>query len=544
MLNYAKYVSTRQTPQSEAVLGKNQVQNTAGGFVFALDKWGRLDRFLILGCDGGTYYASEKTLTKENAKCILDCLQEDGARTVAKIVEISESGRAPKNDAAIFALALAMSYGDVPTKQAAAASLSRVARIGTFFFQFVDSISELRGLGKIVHRALQNWYLQMEPRALAYQVCKYQQREKWSHRDVLRLCRPKAEGDHQEIFKWIVKGWDTMSGVPPSDALLPIWATEHAKRASSARQVAHLIRDFRLVRECIPTQWLKEPEVWEALLEEMPLGAMIRNLATMTRIGLITPMSNALRKVLADMSNVERLRKARIHPVNVLSALKTYAQGHGEQGQNSWNPLSQVVDGLDGLFYNSFQNVEPSGKRMYLACDVSGSMWPGWFNRYLAQDKDLRKRFKLSGLCPGLLAGAMALVTARVEPNWYMAAFHDDMVPFAPSPRQRLDDFCTMMEKLPWGRTNCALPMLHAAREKIPVDCFGIYTDNETWYGDIHPFQALRDYRQKMGINAKLVVIGMTATGFSIADPSDTGMLDVVGCDSATPALIADFARS
>jgi 60 kDa SS-A/Ro ribonucleoprotein len=33
----------------------------------------------------------------------------------------------------------------------------------------------------------------------------------------------------------------------------------------------------------------------------------------------------------------------------------------------------------------------------------------------------------------------------------------------------------------------------------------------------------------------------MTATEFSIADPSDAGMLDVVGFDTATPQLITDF---
>lgn len=38
-----------------------------------------------------------------------------------------------------------------------------------------------------------------------------------------------------------------------------------------------------------------------------------------------------------------------------------------------------------------------------------------------------------------------------------------------------------------------------------------------------------------------MVVVGMTSNGFSIADPNDAGMLDVVGFDSAAPALIADF---
>jgi 60 kDa SS-A/Ro ribonucleoprotein len=38
------------------------------------------------------------------------------------------------------------------------------------------------------------------------------------------------------------------------------------------------------------------------------------------------------------------------------------------------------------------------------------------------------------------------------------------------------------------------------------------------------------------------VVVGMTSNGFTIADPDDPAVLDVVGFDTATPAVIADFA--
>lgn len=65
----------------------------------------------------------------------------------------------------------------------------------------------------------------------------------------------------------------------------------------------------------------------------------------------------------------------------------------------------------------------------------------------------------------------------------------------------------------------------------------------KTWAGRIHPAQALRNYRQKFGIPAKLVVCGMTATEFSIADQNDAGQMDVIGFDTATPQVIADFAR-
>jgi len=93
------------------------------------------------------------------------------------------------------------------------------------------------------------------------------------------------------------------------------------------------------------------------------------------------------------------------------------------------------------------------------------------------------------------------------------------------------------------GGTDCALPMAAALQNKWEIDTFCIYTDSETWVGRIHPFQALQQYRQSMGINAKVVVIGMTSSGFSIADPSDAGMMDVVGFDTATPQIISDFAR-
>ena len=96
---------------------------------------------------------------------------------------------------------------------------------------------------------------------------------------------------------------------------------------------------------------------------------------------------------------------------------------------------------------------------------------------------------------------------------------------------------------LPFGGTDCALPMLYAQAREREIDTFVIYTDSETWAGDIHPAQALRDYRRASGIDARLVVVGMVANGFSIADPADPGMLDVVGFDTATPQLISDFAR-
>ena len=58
----------------------------------------------------------------------------------------------------------------------------------------------------------------------------------------------------------------------------------------------------------------------------------------------------------------------------------------------------------------------------------------------------------------------------------------------------------------------------------------------------VHPKEALNQYRERTGIPAKLIVVGMVSNGFSIADPNDGGMLDVVGFDTAVPQIMADFA--
>ena len=97
---------------------------------------------------------------------------------------------------------------------------------------------------------------------------------------------------------------------------------------------------------------------------------------------------------------------------------------------------------------------------------------------------------------------------------------------------------------LPFEGTDCALPMIWAREHKLNVSGFITYTDSETWAGNIHPAQALRQYRSEFVRDAKAVVVGMTSNGFTLADPNDRGMLDVAGFDMTVPAVIADFVRS
>ena len=297
----------------------------------------------------------------------------------------------------------------------------------------------------------------------------------------------------------------------------------------------------------VPSQHLDKPEVWEALAEHMPLTALVRNLATLTRVGVIAPMKSAwVCERLNAIGNARTEDFTRIHPINVLSALLTYRSGKGARGSNTWTPVPQVVDALDQAFDQSFATAPQTNQRFYLGIDVSGSMASG-------------EVAGVPGLTPRMAAAAMTMAIARREPNYYIAGFANGgvgyrlgfmraggptMAPLSITASDSLNDAMHKTQALDFGATDCAFPMLDALEKKIPVDVFVILTDSETWAGPVHPAEALRKYRQEMGIPAKLVVVAMVSNEFTIADPQDAGMLDVVGFDSAAPALIADFAKT
>jgi 60 kDa SS-A/Ro ribonucleoprotein len=511
-------------PQPE----KNQVKNWAGGYVYAIDPWARVDRFLILGSEGGTYYAGERTLTAENAKHLADRVREDGVRVVERIIEISTSGRAPKADPAIFALAMCAGWGDEQTRRLALTrGLHLVCRTGSHLLQFASYVEQFRGWGRGLRRAIANWYDAKSIDDLAYQVLKYQNRYGWTHRDLLRVSHAETLDDTRNaIYRWA-------AGKGNVEQVRLIDAYEQAKcmQGIDADAMAAFVREHELPREAIPSEWLREPAVWEALLVQMPMTAMLRNLATMTRVGLLTPASQATHLVMERLGDADRLRKARIHPVNALTALLTYKSGRGMRGDNVWKPVNSIVDALGEAFYATFGNVPASDKPMLVGLDVSGSMGCGMVAG-------------VPNLTPRMATSAMSLVHARTEAMCEVMAFSDRFMPLNVRKNERLEQLVQRTQGLPFMRTDCALPMLYALENRLHVNTFVIYTDNETWAGNIHADEALCRYRQWSGVDAKIVVAGVTATGFTLADPKDAGMLDVVGFDSAMPNLIADFIRS
>jgi 60 kDa SS-A/Ro ribonucleoprotein len=199
------------TPQSEQAETR-QVPNNAGGWPFQIGDKQRVLRFLILGTDGGTYYVSERDLTKDNATVILRMAETDGVELVKLILDVSQAGRAPKQNPTLFALAACAASSDSLTRQAAFKAIPLVCRTGTMLFIFARYVEQFRGWGRGLRKAMGDWYLTPSVDQVAFQSVKYRQREGWSHRDLLRLAHPKPgleERSRRELFDWICRGTGT-----------------------------------------------------------------------------------------------------------------------------------------------------------------------------------------------------------------------------------------------------------------------------------------------------------------------------------------------
>lgn len=516
----------KNTPQRESLPFKDMVKNEAGGYVFAIDDWARLKRFLVIGNEGGTFYETERKLTLDNAACIRRCLQADGKRTVETIVEVSHGGLAPKNDAAVFALAVATKLGNDETRKLAFAALPKVARIGTHLFQFTEAREAIGGgWGRAMRKAISEWYDRPDR---VMQTLKYQQREGWAHRDLLRLSHAK---DTTGVFDAVGKPYPkhakrsepkSWKEIPEAEGYLKVQAAQTAKEAAA------LIAQYKLPREYVPTQFLTEAPVWDALLPHMPLGALVRNLGNLSKSGLLVPLSDAAKLVSSKLADEAQIKKSRLHPFAIMLASKVYASGKSVKGSGTWKAVPQVITALDSAFDLAFHNVEPTGKRFLLAVDVSGSMWHPQYNPGRV-------------IMPSECAAVIALATARVEPNYYTMAFSTKFQDVGITAQDTIPTTLKKITNMEFGGTDTSVAINWARQYKIPVDVFVILTDNATWAGQTHTCQALQQYRQALGIPAKLAVVAFTATGNSIADKDDAGSMDFVGMDASLPQALAAF---
>ena len=608
-----------------------------------------VNRYLVLGGakDMGNYYKQADDVSHECALSVLQMIRSPDASQFVQLCDllkaVSIGGRAPKQEPVLLSVAAAIVFAkNAQEKEIAFETAKACIRIPTHMFMLAGFVRDLsmakpqnkgKGWGAGFRRTMAHYYLSHTGRELAFHMTKYQNREGWTHADMIRMLhinpttladdgarlmfdyvmmkyarKPKTPSEKtlatlasQNVaivpnpFKPLTKaefveklnaistpqiptsasssapaiaattataqkpGSQTVaskvagfvsaltsvmpssaSAAKPADAAVKPdeddtfvvitgeddeAGSSQKKKGSSQSQLQQvafllkhlhaiheagekkdvplacaLIRSGRLVREHVPTTLFGSKEIWMTLLETMPLEALLRNLGKLTQIGVAAEKH---REIVVRLTNQAEVLKARIHPIKVLVASKVYTNGCGDSGSLTWTPNAYIGVALTDLFRISYGAVTPTGKRIMLGIDVSGSMSSPVLGSKVLTCRDA--------------SIAMALLYLETETNVSAVAFSNTLTDLlAPSSRNRLTRGMTLQQALAatngmaFSSTDCVLPIQHAIKHNLQIDAFIVITDNETYAPNEHPQNALIRYRELTGIQAKLIVLGMT----------------------------------
>lgn len=498
--------------------------------VYSITPLEQFKRFLVLGTENGTYYVNNIDLTKQTINCITSILDSENRELLLTIIlEFEELNKCKKKDNLLFTLAHCCMYKTqepsfLDFRRKAYSIALKICKIPTNLFLFINFCKVIHksnsGWNNLHKKHISSWYLNKTPEELVYLVTKYNNRNNYTHRDVLRLCHPKT--DNQElnnIFKYLVNKLTDYTVIDYINDYEKLKSTKEPETAIK------LIEKRNFVREHVPTQLLNNKKIWKALLPKMPLMAMLRNLNKMTNLNLFEEPS-VLQHVITVISNKDIRKKAKIHPMHLLITLKMYSSGNSRQ--LNWIPNQKIVDCLDTAFYDMFTEVTPTGKRIILCLDVSGSMtYSGCFGT--------------DAIMPIEVETALSMIYLATEKNVDIMGFSKNFIPLDISPRRRLDDNLKSINNLPFSSTDISKPFTWALEQKKEYDAFIVITDNETNCNRINPIDAFKKYKNLMQLpETKLIVLATSVSDFSIG-PTNKYILNVCGFDENVCTIMNDF---
>ena len=554
-----------------------------------------ITRILIFGTKNNKYSSNMKELDEETKIYLENQIQAgNGFEILDCVKEIYKNSRAPKQDTTLMVHAMLCRAEDEKLRVASLEFLKNYRTISHLYTwkKFHANIGGSKGFGRAVKRNLNEWILNKEPQELAYQITKYVNRGDWGIADFLKcihtktgtgddrganavvganavganavganaVCETKKSKKHLNlpatpidlVLRYAVEGYAAMDKLAQKYNLimdktyLYLRAIEFAKTKPLIDQsnidfLIRLIHKFRLTREQVPTNSLALGNVLTALLCDenktkitMPLTALLRNLANMTRLDVFEDI-DVLSILTSHLTNKDIITKAHIHPVSVLTTWFTYRIGSSKKSKHTWCPVPAIIDALEEMFYLSFSNVASMDKKLCFLIDCSGSMGS-------------------DSLCEGITnaeaAALLAMIFARGTNSsgnkhaFYLFSSGDNTGLFNVSDviheNAKFEEVLNAVQRSDWASTDISKGILFAKEQKIAYDGFVVITDNDVNTG-IKPSIALQEYRNEMQIDAKLAVVATQLSDYSIADPSDKGMLDICGFDSYGPKILHEF---
>nr|CAB3267268.1 60 kDa SS-A/Ro ribonucleoprotein-like [Phallusia mammillata] len=540
-------INTVQRQPAPEILKCTELPDTTN-FRWKVSEISKFWRFLYLGTETGAFQAYAENVDFPNNPCdlALDQLLKNGLgmSVIGSICKLANEDVARFQKTITYALAVcACSDGDA--KKSSFDLVSQICTYPTMLLQFAfyyqainQSVKNHKGWTKGIKAAVGKWYSNKRSYDVAFAVSSCPSFNHLSHRRLIKLShiKPSDSLSLQILSKYITQGFSKVrqeygdqaskSDDPEVKQLMELLhAVTQIKQANSSNDLSLLIAKHGLTWGHLPHSLHNNTEMWKSTIPEIPLDILIQKLPYLQAMKVIDD-GNKYSKIVIDRLTTQ-VSSSQMHPFRILWHKHIYAAGFNRRGGKKWIANKDILEALDTAFYKAIKNVKPTGKRICVTTDASKSMKGNLVNSHCMD-------------CLTVIS-AMCLILAKTESNVSIQAFSKKLQEVNVTKDDTIATFRQKIVEVPLGGTDCARPMISAKTKKHKFDCFIIFTDKETWHGKTIPTAALWQYRQKLELPAKLIVVALTAKKFQVADASDRGMLDICGFSEHTPQIISDF---
>lgn len=300
-------------------------------------------------------------------------------------------------------------------------------------------------------------------------------------RDILRMAHPKPKDEAmRERFGWLVNGWSEV-GSEPSPTNSMIWALEKLKRTENEAEVISLVEKYRLPAEVvIPSVRKMTVKIRKALLKSMPYMALLRNLNTLGRAGVLEDKAT-VKEIAKRLSDPEAVKKSRQFPFRFLNASRAF------------NGPQEIRDALTDALEASVTNLPEIRGRVCVSNDVSYSM------SGKASDKGTATVAEIAAI----FAGALLKKCEDVVLLPFDTEVRLDLAKVS-----RRDTVMSIAERIGVAErgTKLGAPIQHLLKHRTVVDVFIGLTDNEDWVAKGF-LSYWEEYKRTVNPKAKTVLV-------------------------------------
>lgn len=448
---------------------------------------------LVTNTMGNTFYADQQELLKE-AEALHREMAERNPQFMAKALVYARNEGYMRLQP-LFGLAVLSAYRpDLFSK-----IFLQVVKIPSDLSDFLTIVSGMgRGQGG---RAVKRQVNRFLANVSEYWAIKYNGRGRgYSLGDAIATAHPKpVDLKQQALFRYLRGQEANLSLIPQVEAL------EYLKRAKVEAEQLYWIEAGRLPHEVVTGAIKPTKLIWEVLMEQMPIFALLRHLNTLDRAGVLGDRY-CLDRVVERLTDQRALAKSRILPFRFATAFRQVKD-------------EVIREALRSAVEYTFGSLPDLDGRTAIFLDISGSM----NGEYLQ--------------IGSVFALALYKKTQGSSLFWLFDTTVEDAKP------SRHDSILSQAERIrARGGTDTGAPVRKLLAEKQHVDQIIIITDEQQ--NSSSPFyEALAKYRAKVNPNAKAFVIDIAPYRSAMVPPEDANTFYIYGWSDTVLSYIAQASK-